>query len=276
MLGYPETERADPHEEDVGRVWRDSGKIYGGRKIKHAPGHAGIVMSRRRVNRIMKAGAWRARIRGPGTGRIRPGRTTIRPRTSSAANSMATPPHTHIAANPAYVGGVGSSWACICLPGELANREIAGHAVGTRRDADLVLAAFAALRFPLGGIEVFHTDRGGGFTGERIERMLDVFGITRFLSNPGSPYDDAVVESTNRLVKKEPICDNVYTSVERLRSDANRYVWWYNHQRLHSTLGYMNPVEFTQQGVFSQVGVSCFVTDFFHCGKTLPNPPNNQ
>ena len=27
-----------------------------GRKIKHAPGHAGIVMSRRRVNRIMKAG----------------------------------------------------------------------------------------------------------------------------------------------------------------------------------------------------------------------------
>ena len=56
MLGHPETERADPHEEDVGRVWRDSGKIYGGRKIKHAPGHEGIVMSRRRVNRIMKAG----------------------------------------------------------------------------------------------------------------------------------------------------------------------------------------------------------------------------
>ena len=248
MLGHPETERVDPHEEDVGRVWRDSGKIYGGRKIKHAPGHAGIVMSRRRVNRIMKAGAWRARIRGPGTGRIRPGRTTIRPRTSSAANSMATPPHTHIAANPAYVGGVGSSWACICLPGELANREIAGHSVGVRHDPDLVPAAFAMLRFPSGDIEVLHTDRGGEFTGERIERMLDVFGITRFLSNPGSPYDDAVVESTNRLVKKEPICDNVYTSVERLRSDANRYVWWYNHQRLHSTLGYMNPVEFTKQG----------------------------
>ncbi|MBV4173197.1 IS3 family transposase, partial [Bifidobacterium longum] len=27
-----------------------------------------------------------------------------------------------------------------------------------------------------------------------------------------------------------------------------RYVWWYNHQRLHSTLGYMSPVEFTKQG----------------------------
>ncbi|MEQ6147900.1 IS3 family transposase [Bifidobacterium longum subsp. longum] len=41
---------------------------------------------------------------------------------------------------------------------------------------------------------------------------------------------------------------NVYTNVEQLRSDVNRYVWWYNHQRLHSTLGYLSPVEFTQQG----------------------------
>ena len=248
MLGHPETERADPHEEDVGRVWRDSGKTYGGSKIKHAPGHEGIVMSRRRVNRIMKAGGMAGSY---SRARYRP--HPARPNDDPAPNILGrefdgyAPAHAH-RRQPGLRGGVGSSWACICLPGELANREIAGHAVGTRRDADLVLAAFAMLRFPSGDIEVLHTDRGGEFTGERIERMLDVFGITRFLSNPGSPYDDAVVESTNRLVKKEPICDNVYTSVERLRSDANRYVWWYNHQRLHSTLGYMSPVEFTKQG----------------------------
>ena len=115
---------------------------------------------------------------------------------------MATPPHTHIAADPAYVGGSavhGRAYAC---PASSRTARSPGHAVGTRRDADLVLAAFAALRFPLGGIEVFHTDRGGEFTEERIERMLDVFGITRFLSNPGSPYDDAVVESTNRLIRR--------------------------------------------------------------------------
>ena len=139
---------------------------------------------------------------------------------------------------------VGGSWAYVCLPGDLANRQIAGHSVGVRHDADPVPAAFAALRFPLDEIEVFHTDRGGEFTGERIERMLDVSGITRSLSGPGNPYDNAVVESTNRLVKKELIHRNVYTNVEQLRSDVNRYVWWYNHQRLHSTLGYLSPVEF--------------------------------
>ena len=143
---------------------------------------------------------------------------------------------------------VGGSWACVCLPGGLANRQIAGHSVGVRHDADLVLAAFAAPHFPLTDIQVLHTDRGGEFAGERMERMLDVFGITRSLSGPGNPYDNAVVESANRLVKKELIHRNVYTNVEQLRSDVNRYVWWYNHQRLHSTLGYLSPVEFTQQG----------------------------
>lgn len=247
MLEHPEAERADPYEKDVGRVWRDSGKVYGARRIKHALGHEGVALSRRRVNRIME-GNGMAGSYSKAAYRPRP----ARPNDDPASNILAREfngyaPRTHLASDPAYVR-VGSSWAYVCLPGDLANRQIAGHSVGVRHDADLVLAAFAALRFPLDEIEVFHTDRGGGFTGERIERMLDVFGITRSLSGPGSPYDNAVVESTDRLVKKELIYANTYTSVERLRSDLNRYVWWYNHRRLHSTLGYLSPVEFTQQG----------------------------
>ena len=54
MLEHPEAERADPYEKDAERVWRDSGKVYGARKIKHALGHEGVTLSRRRINRIMK------------------------------------------------------------------------------------------------------------------------------------------------------------------------------------------------------------------------------
>lgn len=225
VLEHPEAERADPYEKDVERVWRDRGKVYGARKIRHALEHEGVTLSRRRINRIMKGNGMAGSC----------SKAAYRPRPARPND------------DPAYVR-VGSSWAYVCLPGDLASRQIAGQSVGVGHDADLVPAAFAALRFPLDEIEVFHTDRGGEFTGERIERMLDVFGITRSLSRPGNPYDNAVVESTNRLVKKELIHRNVYTNVEQLRSDVNRYVWWYNHQRLHSTLGYLSPVEFTQQG----------------------------
>ena len=30
---------------------------------------------------------------------------------------------------------------------------------------------------------------------------------------------------------------------------VNGYVWWFNNQRLHSTLGYRSPKEFTEQGL---------------------------
>ena len=58
MLEHPEAERADPYEKDVERVWRDSGKVYGARKIKHALGHEGVMLSRRRINRCVLA-SWR-------------------------------------------------------------------------------------------------------------------------------------------------------------------------------------------------------------------------
>ena len=247
VLEHPEAERADPYEKDVERVWRDSGKVYGARKIRHALGHEGVTLSRRRINRIMK-GNGMAGSCSKAAYRPRPARPNDDPAPDILAREFnGYAPRTQLASDPAYVR-VGASWSYVCLPGGLANRQIAGHSVEVGHDTDLVLAAFAAPRFPLTDIQVLRTDRGGGFAGERMERMLAEFGITRSLSRPGSPYDNAVVESTDRLIRKELMYDNVCTSVERLRSDLNRYVWWYDHQRLHSTLDYMSPVEFTQQG----------------------------
>ena len=137
----------------------------------------------------------------------------------------------------------------MCLLVDLADRGIAGHSAGRTRDAGLVLAAFAALDFPLTDIQVFHTDRGGEFDNTRIDELLRVFGVKRSLSRKGDPCDNAVVESTNRLLKKELVYRNSYATIERLRRDPDDYVWWSDNQRLHSALGYRSPKEFTEQGL---------------------------
>ena len=144
---------------------------------------------------------------------------------------------------------VGGEWAYVCLLAGLANRGITGHSAGRARDASLVLGAFAMLGFPLTGVEVFHTDRGGGFGNARIDGPLDVFDIGGSPSGKGDPCDNAVVESTNRLLKKELIYRNHHTGLEQPRSDLNDYVWWSDDQRLRSTPGYRSPNEFTQQGL---------------------------
>ena len=157
-------------------------------------------------------------------------------------------PRAHLAGDLTYVR-VGGEWAYVCLLAGLANRGITGHSAGRARDASLVLGAFATLGFPLTEVEVFHTDRGGGFDNAKIVGLLDVFDIGGSLSRKGDPYDNAVVESTNRLLKKELICRDHHTGLEQPRSDLNDYVRWSDDQRLHSTPGYRSPNEFTQQGL---------------------------
>ena len=157
-------------------------------------------------------------------------------------------PHTHLASDLTYVR-VGNGWAYVCLLAGLADRGIAGHSVGRTRDAGLVLGAFATLDFPLADVQVFHTDRGSEFDNTRIDELLDVFGIKGSLSRKGNPYGNAVVESTDRLLRKGLVYRNSYTTIGQLRHDPDDCVWWSDNQRLHSTLGYRSPKEFTEQGL---------------------------
>ena len=245
MTGHPGTERADPIAGDVRAVRRDGRERYGARKIKAA-------LERKGCHRVQETHRQHhARTGHDERGRSEPHRT--RADEARLANLLdrgfdGYAPHTHLAGDLTYVR-VGGDWAYVCLPVGLANRGIVGHSAGRTRDASLVLSAFATFDFPLTDVQVFHTDRGGEFDNTRIDEPLDVFGIKRSLSRKGNPYDNAVVESTNRLLKKELVYRNHYTTIEQLRRDLNDYVWWSDNQRLHSTLGYRSPKEFTEQGL---------------------------
>ena len=121
-----------------------------------------------------------------------------------------------------------------------------GHAASDRKDARLVKAAFATVPFPLFDIEVFHTDRGSEFGNAQIDELLEAFGIERSLSRRGCPYDNAVDESTNKILKAELVWRERFGALDELREKLTDYVWWYNNVRLHSKLGYMSPVEFRE------------------------------
>ena len=248
MTGHPETERVDPVAGDVRAVRRDSRERYGARKIKAALARKGVTASRRRIGNIMREqGMTGAYARG----RSEPHRTRAdeaRPANLPDRGSDGYAPHTRPAGDLTYVR-VGGDWAYACLPAGLADRGIVGHSAGRTRDASLVLGAFAALDFPLTDVQVFHADRGGGFDDTGTDEPLDVFDVKGSLPRRGSPYGNAVVESTDRLLKKELVYRNHYATVGQPRRGPDGCVWWSDDQRLHSTLGYRSPKEFTEQGL---------------------------
>ena len=178
-----------------------------------------------------------------GSNAIPAGPTRPTCRTWSPGSSAGTRPRTHVCSDLTYVR-VGGGWNYVCLLVDPSNREIVGHSAGPRKDAALVRAAFATLEFPISDIEVFHTDRGSEFDNAKIDEMLDVFGIERSLSRKGCPYDNAVDESTNKILKAELVYREMFGTTRELQVKLADYVHWYNNFRMHSTLGYMTPVEF--------------------------------
>lgn len=248
MTGRPGTECADPIAGDVRAVRRDGRERHGARKIKAALERKGVTASRRRIGNIMREqGMTSAYARG----RSEPHRT--RADEARLANLLdrgfdGYAPHTHPASDLTYVR-VGNGWAYVCLLVGLADRGIVGHSVGRARDAGLMLSAFCTLDFLLAGVQVFHADRGGGFDDTGIDEPLDVFDVKGSLPRRGSPYGNAVVESTDRLLRKELVYRNRYATVGQPRRGPDCCVWWSDDRRLHSTLGYRSPKEFTEQGL---------------------------
>ena len=75
--------------------------------------------------------------------------------------------------------------------------------------------------------------------------MLNENGITGSMRAPGCPYDNSYVESFFASLKKELIYRKKYATMKEVKIDVFRYIeLFYNRKRLHSSLGYMSPVDY--------------------------------
>ena len=79
--------------------------------------------------------------------------------------------------------------------------------------------------------------------------MLEAFGIERLLSAKGCPYDNAVDESTNGMLKAELVHREAFGTTRKLRAKFSDYVHWCNNFRIHSAPGCISPIEFRKAGL---------------------------
>jgi putative transposase len=67
------------------------------------------------------------------------------------------------------------------------------------------------------------------------------------MTRGGCPGDNAHMESFFHTMKAEVIHGARFTDDNQLRSCVRTYVRFYNHERLHSSLGYRSPVEYERR-----------------------------
>jgi putative transposase len=247
---YKETEKkADSELENaVVHEFYMNRRVYGTRKLKEQlakaqNSHRAFRVSRRRIGQIMEKHSLVSKYT-----------LKHRPKAKQTVNNDPIPnivdrqftdrkPLEVVVSDLTYLKCFGK-WHYLCLLLDLHGRKIIGSAIGRKKDAKLVRTAFFGTQVDLRRIDVFHTDRGGEFKNQVVDEILHAFGITRSLSAKGTPFDNAVAESMYNIVKTEFAFDEEFVDYRDLELRWFDYVNWYNHVRIHGSLGYLTPAEF--------------------------------
>ena len=132
---------------------------------------------------------------------------------------------------------------------DLYARKVVGWALRDHMEQSLVLEALekALLRRNFSGKLIFHSDRGSQYRASRVQGLLMKRGIQA--SQGLSAYDNAVMESFFGSLKAELMPEGKrFRSLEEAKLEIFEYIEvYYNKKRLHSTLGYMSPVEYEEK-----------------------------
>jgi len=137
-------------------------------------------------------------------------------------------------------------WVYLAVILDLFNRKVVGYQTSDKIDTELVLGALdkALQRYKPSGL-LFHSDRGVQFASSDFRNAISKESFIQSMSRKGNCWDNAPAESFFATLKKEliyPIGECTKFQVER---ELFEYIEaYYNTIRLHSSLGYLSPLEF--------------------------------
>ena len=233
--------------KQVRRVFDENKQVYGYRKMREALLHMDLELSVYRIRKIMREnGMYSAVVRKfkPSKGGKADGRYLDNLLNQDFAVSS---PNKVWAGDITYIKTrLGFLYLAVVI--DLFNKEIIGYSIGRQIDAELVKTALQnaiARSSAKGGGIIFHSDRGSQYASKVFQKALAQARITGSMSKPSCPYDNACVESFFSAAKRECIYRKAYATQDDVRADMFEYIeLFYNRKRIHSSLGYMSPVDY--------------------------------
>ena len=238
-------------------LWVKNRRVYGRRKLWKAALRAGYDIGRDQVERLMKIAGITGIRRGkrmrttvPATGEV--------PRHADYIErhwDLPWRPDQWWIADLTYVQAT-AGFCYVSFVTDVFSRRILGWRVWTSMRTELVTSALNQALFTRRRTDttftsqglVHHSDAGSQYLSLAFSEELHKAGIVGSIGTVGDALDNAVMESTIGLFKTEVI-DNerrTWTSWRQVEAAVASWVTWYNHERLHSSIGDVPPAEYEQ------------------------------
>jgi putative transposase len=235
---------------EIRRLHARSGGSYGAPRVTAELGRRGRRVNHKRVERLM-------RLHGIVGYRPRRRRSLTKPDAGAAPapdllGRLFDPDQVDLAwcGDITYIP-TDEGWLYLASVIDLASRHLLGWSMRSHHDARLVTEALNAAVATRGVRRldgtIFHTDRGAEYGSAACIDACARLGLRRSMSRTGSCLDNAVAESWFASLKVELTHRQHYRTRAEARTAIFAWIAWYNRFRLHSTKGYLSPVEWEHQ-----------------------------
>jgi transposase InsO family protein len=207
----------------------------------------GIRVGKDRVRRLMQAHGIRAR------GKRKFVITTDSRHNMPVAPNLLARDFAPLAPDRVWSGDItyietGEGWLYLAAVIDLFSRQVVGWSMQSHMQAGLVTDALRMAwfrRHPAAGL-IFHSDRGSQYCSEMFQAALASYGMLSSMSRKGNCWDNAPTESLWGSLKVGRLYGRKFATQRQAMDEVIDWLTFYNHRRLHSTLGYVSPMQFEQ------------------------------
>lgn len=138
-----------------------------------------------------------------------------------------------------------SGFVFLSLVTDVYSRRIMGWFVHDKLNTEGPLNALyrAFLQVRASEIEgtIHHSDRGVQYCSYQYNTTLGMKRMNTSMTQDGSPYDNAIAERVNGILKREWLEQEVFVNIEQVRVRVEKVVALYNGQRPHFSIGLNTP-----------------------------------
>lgn len=218
---------------------------YGYRKVTHALKRTGEIVNHKKVMRIMRLTGLKQKKR------------KFKPRTTDSRHKLRIFPNLIKAVIPMYPCHIwvtdityvqlpnGFCYVAIVL--DIFTRKVVGWSIAMHMEKELVIEALL-MALLVGTPMYHHSDRGGQYCANDYVKMLEDLGVKVSMADTGVSVDNPFAESFNKTLKVEEVYLKNYQNLEEARASIGAFIAdVYHTKRLHQSLNYQTPEEFSTQ-----------------------------
>ncbi len=129
---------------------------------------------------------------------------------------------------------------------DLFNQEIVSYELTERpvfnQVATMLKKAFK--KIPNNTNLMLHSDQGWQYQMKRYQCLLKEKGIIQSMSRKGNSLDNAIIENFFGILKSEMFYTQKFKSIEQLKKEIDKYIIYYNNERIKSNLNKMSPIKY--------------------------------